>query len=154
MPGVFVSEDSRDIFIHNLCLGFCIVQAAELAGYDSDIFYIARGRDPEFAAMWDRAREAGRLRRVDAAEDAAWMFATKGTQRYLNSATGLIMDPKNPSEPLMEAVWYPTVTLAMLKAHKPETYAPKADAAPAMPADLLPDPEPAPDEPGPAKPIY
>lgn len=61
----------RRVFLRELAHGKSISQAAREAGIDPSSAHRVRGRDPAFAAAWERARERGVVRLTAPAEDAA-----------------------------------------------------------------------------------
>jgi hypothetical protein len=145
------TDEQRAAFIEALRENANVSQAAKRAGFDRTTAYAMRKADEAFADAWDDALAQS----LDKLRQVAFEIAT-GVDKPVISMGKLVMvrDDEGKERPLMERVVDGQTLRFLLAAHDP-TYRPQpAVAAPAtVPADLLPDPAPTPDEPGPEKPI-
>jgi hypothetical protein len=80
----------------------------------------------------------------------AMKLAIEGTEEYVTCKDGLVYG--TDGNPVMQRRFFPGHTVRMLESLMPDTFG-RREFRPVVPPDLAPDPEPTPDEPGPATPV-
>jgi hypothetical protein len=90
-------------------------RSAEAAAVARSTAYAERETDAEFARRWDEALEDA----CDVLEAAAWKRAVEGTEKPVYQGGQLVGHVQEYSD---------TLTLALLKAHRPEKYRERLDA--------------------------
>ena len=142
-----VTQDQHDTFLAQLRKTANVSASARVAGFDRKTAYRHRDADKDFADDWDDAlREA-----VDGLRETAFKIAN-GVEEVVVSMGKIVY---NADKSAMTRTVYDSATLRFLmQAHDP-SYRPQPPApAPVdMPEELLPDPIPEGDEPGPDSPI-
>lgn len=142
-----VTNEQLNEFLHHLRRSNNVSGSARLAGFDPHSARRYRDTDENFAEAWDDAVEEWR----GSLMEAATLQGRDGYKEYVVSMGKIVMDPSKPGEPLFQKRYAPAVLIKLLQAefanHRPQAV---QAATVVIPADLMPDPLPTPDEPGPA----
>jgi hypothetical protein len=145
-----ITTRQRARFIQHLAQTANVTSSCAFAGFDRPSAYFFRKSDPEFAEAWADALEQS----IDVLEAEARRRALEGDKEPVVNKDGLVYDENG--KPLYISKRSDMLLVTLLKAHRPGRFQPQQQAVAAgnaVPADLQPDPEPTPDEPGPANPI-
>jgi TRAP-type mannitol/chloroaromatic compound transport system substrate-binding protein len=146
-----ITEAMRADFLAKLSVSANVSASAKAAGFARRTAYDMRDRDPAFAQAWDEALAES----LDKLREVAFEIST-GVDKPVVSGGRIVFVKNEAGEmvPLMDRVVDSQTLRFLLQAHDASYRpAPQKAAAEAIPAELLPDPDITPDEPGPAKPI-
>jgi len=99
-------------FLDALTFRPVVQYACDRAGIDDSTAYVARHREPEFAAAWDKALDAG----IQHAEAECWRRAKDGTLRPVYQQGRRVGSVREFSDQL---------AMFMLRAHRPDRYGEK-----------------------------
>jgi hypothetical protein len=102
-------QRARDAFLERLAETCCVVRAAAHAGIERRRLYEMRAADPEFAAAWTRALEAG----SDILESEALRRSVEGVDEPVYQGGALVGSVTKYSD---------TLLALLLKSHLPEKY--------------------------------
>jgi hypothetical protein len=144
-----ITSRQRARFLGHLAETANVTASAIIAGFDRRTAYEHRIIDAEFAAAWEDALDQA----TDTLEAEARRRALEGCREPVVNKDGLVYDENQV--PMYVQKYSDTLMITLLKAHRPSRFAtlPQPATAPSVPTDLQRDPEPVPDEPGPANPI-
>ena len=141
MQGRAICAEQRALFIEQLKKLPNVTLAAKAAGMSTRSAYDNKKQHPGFSNDWDEALAQS----VAALHEAVWNRSINGVPSYVVSQGRVVMDPADPSKPLIEYKSQDHIALSLLKAHMPEYAAPQSTGSD-IPAELQPDPTPKPDE--------
>lgn len=140
-----VTARSMRKFIDHLSGTANVTEASRVAGFNRKTAYDLRGKHEDFAKAWDDAIEQA----TDALAAEARRRAMEGVEDVIVSMGRVVKDENG--NPLMRRIYSDGLMTLLLKAHAPAKFnaAPVAPRDAELPTDLMPDPLPIPDEPGP-----
>lgn len=149
-PTITAAQRAR--FLDNLSKTLNVTASAVACGFDRNTAYAIRARDVDFAAAWQHAIGTA----TDSLQNVAMDLSIQGEVEYIVTKDGrVVMDPRNPGEPLVNRKRDSRMLMFLLTHRKPEVYRPATMIAVGsdIPAELQPDPPATPDEERPEKPV-
>ena len=108
----------RKAFLQVLSETANVSQACAEANINRRSAYYLKNTDLDFAAEWEDALQ----RATDTLEAEARRRALEGCLEPVVSGGRLIMDPDDPSKPMMVRKFSDTLTVLLLKGHRPERF--------------------------------